>query len=84
MKKLLYLTSLFAILNVCVVSAQEAPKTGGTATTSGTIGTNANTEPIKKKKCCKKKKKAKAIVHPSPNQAQLDSIKKAKTEGKFK
>lgn len=58
--------------------AVDTQKTGAVAPVSGTVGTSVAVE----KDTLKKVKEAKAIMHPAPDQAMIDSIKKAKTKGK--
>lgn len=99
MKKLLLLTKLFVVCTV-VVSCQSRKNTSTTTETKTSVTTNtdavnSNSQTSNssgstgtgsgiKKDTTSVPTKTTAINHSAPNQAQIDSLKKAKTESKKK
>lgn len=71
MKKLLLVSNILLVLIIATYCHTKTKSSGGTNTNSGNkdaVKSNTNT----------------AVIHGSANQAQLDSIKKAKTKEKNK
>lgn len=93
MKKLLFITSLcvcFTFVGACqsttknskaksksATTKSNSTKNGGTAVSEGSAGGGGI-----KKDSTKVNKNNQAIIHQAPNQAQIDSLKNAKTKSK--
>ena len=93
MKKLLFITSLcvcFTFVGACQSTTKNSKtkskttaaknndtKNGGTAVSEGSAGGGGI-----KKDSTKVNSKNQAVIHQAPNQAQIDSLKNAKTKSK--